>query len=188
MVLFLFFQPCCLACGILFPRPGMELRSLRWKLRELTTVLPGKGDPTPRGSAVKKPPVMQETWVWSLGDWIPWRRAWQSTPVFLPRESCELRNCINHAYIMTLSWKTLKWWNSESFWIGEHVLVLGEWHFSTPWWQAPALRTLQTSTCTSLSGCSLVSFIIDCNSKHSISLSSLTCSTKLSDLSEPLVL
>ena len=36
---------------------------------------------------------MQETWVWSLG-WedpqvgkILWRRAWQPTPVFLPRES-----------------------------------------------------------------------------------------------------
>ena len=36
---------------------------------------------------VKNPPAMQETWfdpwVWK----IPWRRAWQPTPVFLPRES-----------------------------------------------------------------------------------------------------
>ena len=30
---------------------------------------------------VKNPSAMQETWVWSL-DWkIPWRRAWQPTPV-----------------------------------------------------------------------------------------------------------
>ena len=34
------------------------------------------------GSAVKNPPVTQETW----GS-ISWRRKWQSTPVFLPRKS-----------------------------------------------------------------------------------------------------
>ena len=41
-------------------------------------------------SVVKNPPAMQETqemgfdpWVWK----IPWRRAWQPTPVLLPRES-----------------------------------------------------------------------------------------------------
>ena len=32
---------------------------------------------------VKDPPAMQETYVGK----IPWRRAWQSTPVFLPGES-----------------------------------------------------------------------------------------------------
>ena len=31
---------------------------------------------------VKNPPVMQETWVGK----IPWRRAWQPTPIFLPGE------------------------------------------------------------------------------------------------------
>ena len=36
---------------------------------------------------VKNPPAMQETWVGSLVGKIPWRRAWQPTPVFLPRES-----------------------------------------------------------------------------------------------------
>ena len=30
---------------------------------------------------------MQETWVWSLGWKIPWRRTWQPTPAFLPGES-----------------------------------------------------------------------------------------------------
>ena len=36
---------------------------------------------------VKSPPAMQET---GFSPWvgkIPWRRAWQSTPVFLPGES-----------------------------------------------------------------------------------------------------
>ena len=34
----------------------------------------------------------QETWVRSLGQEIPWRRAWQPTPVFLPVEnSCPQR-------------------------------------------------------------------------------------------------
>ena len=36
---------------------------------------------------VKSPPAMQETWVRSLGGKVPWRRAWQPTPVFLPGES-----------------------------------------------------------------------------------------------------
>ena len=36
---------------------------------------------------VKKPPVMWETRVQSLGWKTPWRRAWQPTPVFLPGES-----------------------------------------------------------------------------------------------------
>ena len=36
---------------------------------------------------VKNLPAMQETWVQSLGWKIPWRRAWQPTPVFLLGES-----------------------------------------------------------------------------------------------------
>ena len=35
----------------------------------------------------KNPPAMWETWVPSLGQEIPWRRAWQPIPVFLPVES-----------------------------------------------------------------------------------------------------
>ena len=30
---------------------------------------------------------MQETWVWSLGWKVPWRRKWQPTPVLLPGKS-----------------------------------------------------------------------------------------------------
>ena len=35
---------------------------------------------------VKNLPAMQETWVQSLDCKDPWRRGWQSTPVFLPEE------------------------------------------------------------------------------------------------------
>ena len=42
----------------------------------------------PGGSDGKKnPPVMQEAWVDTWVGKIPWRRAWQPTPVFLPGES-----------------------------------------------------------------------------------------------------
>ena len=40
----------------------------------------------PGSSVVKNLPIMQETWVRSLGQEDPWRRAWQPTPVFLPGE------------------------------------------------------------------------------------------------------
>ena len=36
---------------------------------------------------VKNLPAVQETWVNLWVGKIPWRRAWQSTPVFLPGES-----------------------------------------------------------------------------------------------------
>jgi len=36
---------------------------------------------------VKNPPAMQETWFDPWLGKIPWRRAWQPTPVFLPGES-----------------------------------------------------------------------------------------------------
>ena len=34
----------------------------------------------------KNPPAVQENWVQSWLGKIPWRRAWQPTPVFLPGE------------------------------------------------------------------------------------------------------
>ena len=36
---------------------------------------------------VSNPPAMWETWVQSWVGKIPWRRAWQPTPAFLPGES-----------------------------------------------------------------------------------------------------
>ena len=46
---------------------------------------------------VKNPPAMQETWVRSLGWEIPWRRAWQPTPVFLPGESNRQRSLAGYS-------------------------------------------------------------------------------------------
>ena len=40
----------------------------------------------PVGQMAKNLPAMQETWVQSLGQEDPWRRAWQPTPVLLPGE------------------------------------------------------------------------------------------------------
>ena len=42
---------------------------------------------------VQNPPEMWETWVWSLGWKIPWRREWLPTPVFWPGNSMD---CIVH--------------------------------------------------------------------------------------------
>ena len=36
---------------------------------------------------VKNLPAMRDTWVQSLDEKIPWRRAWLPTPVLLPGES-----------------------------------------------------------------------------------------------------
>ena len=43
---------------------------------------------------VKNLPVMQETWVQSLGQKIPLRRKWQPTPVFLSGEFHGQRNLV----------------------------------------------------------------------------------------------
>ena len=39
---------------------------------------------------------MRETWVQSLGREDPWRRKWQPTPVFLPRESYGWRSLLGY--------------------------------------------------------------------------------------------
>ena len=46
---------------------------------------------------VKDLPAMQETWVPSVGQKIPWRRAWQPTPVFLPREFHGQRSLVGYS-------------------------------------------------------------------------------------------
>ena len=38
-----------------------------------------------------------ETWVWSLGGEIHWRRKWQSTPVLLPRKSHGQRSLVGYS-------------------------------------------------------------------------------------------
>ena len=52
---------------------------------------------------------IQETWVWSLGWEDPWRRAWQPTPVFLPRESHGQRSLGVIVHSITKSQRRLKW-------------------------------------------------------------------------------
>ena len=39
----------------------------------------------------------QETWVRSLGQEDPWRRAWQPTPVFLPRVSHGQKSLVSYS-------------------------------------------------------------------------------------------
>ena len=50
---------------------------------------------------VKNLPAMQETqemWVQSLDGKIPWRKAWQLTPVFLLRESHGQRSLVAYVW------------------------------------------------------------------------------------------
>ena len=46
---------------------------------------------------VKNLPGMRETWVWTLVRKIPWRRKWQTTPVFLPGKSHGQRNLVGYS-------------------------------------------------------------------------------------------
>ena len=46
---------------------------------------------------VKNPPTMWETWVWSLGGKIPWRRVWLPIPVFLPGKSHGQRSQVGYS-------------------------------------------------------------------------------------------
>ena len=46
---------------------------------------------------VKNLPVMQETWVQSLGLQDPWRREWLPTPVLLPREFHGQSNLVDYS-------------------------------------------------------------------------------------------
>ena len=46
---------------------------------------------------VKNLLAMQETWVRSLGQEDPWRRAWQPTPVFLPGKFHRQRSLVGYS-------------------------------------------------------------------------------------------
>ena len=46
---------------------------------------------------VKNPPAKWETQVWSLGQEDPWRKEWQSTPVFLSREFHGQRRLVGYS-------------------------------------------------------------------------------------------
>ena len=52
----------------------------------------------PDGSEIKNPPAMQEMQC-EFKPWVrkmPWRRKWQSTPVFLPEKSHGQRSLAGH--------------------------------------------------------------------------------------------
>ena len=46
---------------------------------------------------LKRLPAMRETWVHPWVGKIPWRRKWQPTPVFLPRESHGGRDLVGYS-------------------------------------------------------------------------------------------
>ena len=50
------------------------------------------------GSVIKNPPAVQETWVQLLGWKIPWRKAEQPTPVFLPGKPNDAGSIQNSFY------------------------------------------------------------------------------------------
>ena len=61
---------------------------------------------------VKNLPATQETWVWSLGGEIPWRREWQPTRALLPGESPDQRSLVSyhlggHRELDLTEWLTL---------------------------------------------------------------------------------
>ena len=63
---------------------------------------------------VKNLPAMQETWVRSWVGKIPWRRAWQPTPVFLPRESPALPSLSLYIYLSI--WLKISGDSQADFW------------------------------------------------------------------------
>ena len=65
----------------------------------------------------------------------PWSEVWNFQPHSLTSgergaggwgQPVMVNDLINHAYIMKLSLKTLKWWNSQTLQIGEHIHMLGK--------------------------------------------------------------
>ena len=66
---------------------------------------------------------MQETWVWSLVEKIPWRREWLSIPVFLPEKFHEQRRLVGyspwgHKELDTTEWLAYTATNLDSVWLG----------------------------------------------------------------------
>ena len=61
----------------------------------------------PGGSAGKELPAMWDTWVWSLGGKIPWRRERLPIPVFWPGESHGLCSPWGHKDLEMTEWLSL---------------------------------------------------------------------------------
>ena len=72
------------------------LLSVRCSVSRLSALVPWSTG-LPSGSAVKKPPAVQETQVQSLGQKIPWRKEWLPTPQFLPGEAHGQRRLVGYS-------------------------------------------------------------------------------------------
>ena len=65
----------------------------------------------------KNPPATQEIQEMQIRSWIqkiPWRRAWQPTPVFLPRESYGQRSLAHSVHRVAKSQTPLKQLSTQS--------------------------------------------------------------------------
>ena len=94
---------------------------------------------------IKNPPAMLETWVPSLVGKIPWRRACQLTPVFLPRESPWTEEPgglqsmgsqrVGHNWVPKHSTRTLKsilWWLFCTIWLSNILCGKNCWLLLNP--------------------------------------------------------
>ena len=61
---------------------------------------------------------------------IPWRRAWQSTPVFLPRESQGQRSLVGYSLRVAKSWTRLKRLSMHTHTLGSEEASFGLNHSS----------------------------------------------------------
>ena len=119
---------------------------------------------------------MQETYVWSLGGKIPWRRAWQPSPVFLPGESpwTEEPEGLQSVESQRVGhdWVT----KHSTEWILSWKLPLSSWppHEVSPWlllcYRVFCERKNSKINCNgleTLGGCSLTLFYISSEPEHS---------------------
>ena len=68
-----------------------QVGHIRWNTRTVSCLIPlipvlGIIWASLVAQMVKNPPSMQESWVYSRVEKMPWRREWQPTLVFLPGE------------------------------------------------------------------------------------------------------
>ena len=71
------------------------------------------------GSVIKNPPARQEMWVQLLGRKIPWRKAEQPTPVFLPGKPNDAgSNQNSYGEILFLKYSYLIFFGHTTWYVG----------------------------------------------------------------------
>ena len=76
--------------------------------------------------SVKNPSAVQETCSGLLGGTIPWSRAWQPTPVFLPGKSHGHRSlvgCSPWGHRVRHDWDS-QWWEMQEVWLVHYFLSI----------------------------------------------------------------